>query len=184
MKKRNRFLSENMKFVNMMILALLFFGVSISSVAYGQNSTVKPDPTWTEDQWESADPNERAKQEEVEMNQKIKEGKLTPVPFPKDFKGVIKPLPPTHLKITIVDGAAYLSWDKVKDAKAYIIFESKDGKNYKRRSYPVMETKFIIGPVAMLKNGPIKFYGVSSFYYGLSSEMVVRSIEAKDFDTK
>jgi hypothetical protein len=152
----------------------------------GQNTlNEKPVPTWTQEQWEDADKDESAKEQELEADQQIREGAFTPVPFTKDFTpNAPKPSPPSHLKITTLNGMAFLSWDKVDGARAYIIYGSPDGKSFKARRNPIKDTKLFVGYVITLKQQPVHYYGIETLSWSGDSEMVTQAIGPTDFDVK
>lgn len=168
------------------VCIFLFIGILFCKRALGQSGSITPVPTWTQDQWDdvATDKDAMLKEQEIEFEQRVKEGKVTPVPLPKDFTpGAKEPLPPTNLKITIVNGMAYLSWDKVENILGYIVSESKDGKKYKTRRNPIHETKILVGYVAS-RNHPIKYFGISTLSWNGKSKMSIREIAPKDFGTK
>lgn len=164
-------------------IPLLFIsvGVLLSEVAMAQSTNFTPVPTWTDDQWENADKESRGNEEELETNQKISEGKLTPLPMTKDFSGVIILNPPDKFKILTSNGKAYLTWNKVDKAMGYCVYDSKDGKTFKKRFHPVKETKIFVGFITWIKNHPKHYYGFKTISWGGESEMVVQSVGPQDF---
>jgi hypothetical protein len=167
----------------LVIMVFLVIGDSICIVADAQNLAITPVPTWTVNQWQDATGDERMKERAIENQQSgiiIK-----PMPHSKDFvPGAHHPLPPTNLKITVENGMAYLSWDNVKGAADYIIYDSQDGKKYKARKIPIDETKIFVGYVITLKQQPIHYFGIASHYYSERSEKTLLSVGPKDFDSK
>ncbi len=172
---------------NILRISLIAIGsftvISISEVAFAQSSVFTPVPTWAQQQWESTDDDERAKEQEIETEQLSREGKLKTLPHSKDFaQNKSKPLPPTHLKITVANNMVYLSWGKLKQVNGYIIYDSDDGKTYRKRKYPVKDTKIFVGFVTAIKQKPIHYFGIESLSWGGNSEMIVKSVGPNDIN--
>ncbi len=165
---------------------LTFFvltGVLQHKMAFAQSAANTPEPTWTDDDWLNASEEEKNKEWIKENN--LTGMKETPVPHSKDFTpGSRHPLPPSNLKITIENDKAYLSWDKVKGAECYVIYDSQDGKKYHSRAVPIKDPKILIGYVVTLKSQRPHNLGIASLYLGERSKMTVITIRPEDIVSK
>jgi hypothetical protein len=154
----------------------LLFAISIncpvvSQISSSTETLVAPTPTYDE---ENAGPEQMAEEENRRVKDLEKEGKLKTLSHPPGYYYKGKAAAPSNFKIKPGDGCAYLSWEAVKGADAYFIFNSTDGKRFKMRKVPVRDTKIILRG---LENGKIYYFGVETFIkWGTSSDKVVQTV--------
>jgi len=93
----------------------------------------------------------------------------TPVAFYK-----LPPMPgtPTGFEIEAGNGMARLTWNKMSNALAYIVYFSMDGKTFKRRFKKPIETNDIV--IGVLENDRDYYFCITAVsHYGKETKMVV-----------
>jgi hypothetical protein len=89
----------------------------------------------------------------------------------------LSPMPdtPTNFKIVPGNRMAYLKWDQMPNALAYVLYISLDGKSFKKRfKKPIKKTEITLG---VLENNKTYYFGIASVaHYGKLSQMAVQSV--------
>ncbi len=90
------------------------------------------------------------------------------------------PAPPTNFAIEPGDECAHLSWDKMPNARAYLIYVSEDGKDFNLQFPNSNADVFNEANVVKLENGKKYYYAVASLGFdGQKSGMTVQSVVPK-----
>lgn len=160
---------------------------------HNEKNYLTPVPTWTDEQWgEVVDKHDAANETYLEEELKTREQqKLNPVSLPI-APNIIKPVPPTNIKLTISNGMAYISWERVDIKDAYCIYFPDSPRGFsdeidmagERRTF-IHEPKFFVGYAVTLKQQSVHYYGIETISSKRGcSAIAIYSVEPKDVDEK
>ena|ERR1700679_387545 len=138
-----------------------------------EKNYLTPVPTWTDEQWgDVVDKYDAANERDLEEEQKERAEQILKPSSNPITPNIIKPLPPTNIKITISNGMVFMTWEKVDENEGYCIFSPdtyqgfKDEYNIRSSKTFVHDPKYFIGYLKTLKQQGIHYYGIETILSG------------------